>query len=144
MENNNDDLIRREDALMCLIGSYFSDQDYKIDKEVAKFIRRIIRLPSVLPKMIEKKTPKICEGDEVEVTAESSKGLRYVVFSIDHHRNLTGLSKDGNFYCWNEKFCKRTGRHFDSVKTFLGEFHQDDEKPDPIYSWCGSEEDFIK
>ena len=144
MENNNDDLIRREDPLMCLMGSYFSDQDYKIDKDVAKFIRRIMRFMAVLPKMTEKKTPKICEGDEVEVTAESTKGLRYVVFFIDHNRNLTGLSKNGNFYCWNERFCKKTGRHFDSVKTFLCEFHKDEEKPEPINSWCGSDEDFIK
>lgn len=40
-----DDLISREDALLCLTGKY-TEEDYKIDEYVAKFAKRIRELPS--------------------------------------------------------------------------------------------------
>ena len=41
------DIIYREDALMCLTGEY--PADFKHDELIAKFIRRIRKLPSAQP-----------------------------------------------------------------------------------------------
>ena len=41
------DLINREEALMCLTGEYLEGQEYKLDDEIHKFIKRMQNVPTV-------------------------------------------------------------------------------------------------
>ncbi len=64
-DTNVGDTIYREDALMCLTGEY--PADFKHDELIAKFIRRIRKLPSAQPEPkwipCSKQLPK--QGQEV-------------------------------------------------------------------------------
>lgn len=49
-EQQSEDTIKREDALMCMTGEYVTDMTYKPEDIISKHIRRLRALPSILPK----------------------------------------------------------------------------------------------
>lgn len=50
LEQQSEDAISREDALMCMTGEYIADMTYKPEDIISKHIQRLRALPSVQPK----------------------------------------------------------------------------------------------
>ena len=57
-------------------------------------------------------------GDEV---INEKTGHRFVMVRVDPNGNVNGIDSEGYVYYPNVANCKKTGRHFDSVKKLLRE-----------------------
>ncbi len=57
-------------------------------------------------------------GDEV---INEKTGHRFVMVRVDPNGNVNGIDSEGYVYYPNVANCKKTGRHFDSVKKLLKE-----------------------
>lgn len=70
------DAVSREDALICLTGTYLSD--YKYDELISKFAKRINSLPSIIPK------PKMGEWLHLELIPDDITGHMHGECSMCH------------------------------------------------------------
>ena len=71
------DLINREDALMCLTGEYLEGKEYKLDEEIYKFVKRIQNIPAVPAISIPEGATN---GDAIKVLLPHMKVEYYATF----------------------------------------------------------------
>ena len=98
------DIIYREDALMCLTGEY--PADFKHDELIAKFIRRIRKLPSAQPEQRWIPCSERLPDDlaEVNVTWVNHDPEPYYGFAKNKPFTASAVYYEGKWY-WYSSVC---------------------------------------